>query len=975
MTRLLTNDEIENMISFIQPQKGIPVDTALSITNIQKEKLRVQLRKQKIYPEIIPALKDEIEKSYYACLIDPGDSVGVISAQSIGEKQTQTTLNSVDWTEKLLYTKNGKTIVEPIGKMIDRLLTIEPENITKIEENRTEYLPLSEGYMIPSCDENGNTNWYRIEAVTRHLPVGKLVRVVTQSGRTVTATQSKSFLVWDGTKFEGVLGSDVKVGDMLPTTTSLRKPTVEHSYFDMETIFPKNKYLYTTELIKARKHRFSGKQGWLDSNGVHFTVPYNRPDGCFGRRKSYFLSCEPGFVYIHTGASFVSHIPDKIPLDNDFGFLIGIYLAEGCCTKTFICISNNDEVIRKRVTDWCDRYGVTYHLVTSQGKNVRKGTSNDLKIHSTLLARMFKIICDTGSANKRVPEFSYTAPEEFIKGLIDGYWSGDGYINKISGSVIISSVSEDLILGISFLLSYFGIFGRLSSSQAKKNNIGSKNIKLAHLLSISNGFAQRFARNIPLTEHNKQEKLKTVTLFKKYRHNRGRSQEEFPVRDVYFDEVLSVEYVDGTTEYVYDLTVEVTRNFQLLNGLNQEDTFHRAGQSEKTMTAGVPRFQELLNATKNPRIVNHKIFFQRGNNSIQEMRNTVGSSIVGMTMADISKSIKVELNKESEPWYEAHKILFSDEFSSYAHCITFKLDMKKLFEFKLTMQQIADHIHEEYSDLYCVFSPPAEGQLDVFVDTKNIRLPEDRLLFVDQDNAVLIYLEEVVQATLEQIYICGIPAISEVFYLKEGSEWIVETNGFCSNTISKQYSSFKRLLAHPDVDYTRTVSNNVWDIYDVLDIEAARQFLIEEFMSIMEGINTCHAMILVDRMTHNGTISSITRYTMKKEESGPMGKASFEETMDNFLNAAAEGDKEPTEGVSASIICGKRASIGTGMIKMSIDIAKLPKGVNANIYSKELHVKTIPANVMNQVIEKSPIIIGKEEDYDDYEIPAFEQDG
>lgn len=961
MTRLLTNDEIENMINFIQPQKGIPKDTALSITNIQKERLRKQLRTQKVYSEIIPALKDEIEKAYYASLIDPGDSVGVISAQSIGEKQTQTTLNSVDWTEKLLYTKDDKTVVEPIGKMIDRLLTLDPENITKIEENRTEYLPLPEGYMIPSCDENGNTNWYRIEAVTRHLPVGKLVKVVTQSGRTVMATQSKSFLVWDGAKFEGVLGSDVKVGDMLPTTTSLKKPRIEHSYFDMETIFPKNKYLYTTELIKARKHRFSGKQGWLDSNGVHFTVPYNRPDGCFGRRKSYFLSCEPGFVYIHTGAAFVSHIPDKIPLDNDFGFLIGIYLAEGWCTKTFVGVSNNDELIRKRITDWCDRYGVTYHLVTSQGKNVRKGTSNDLKIHSTLLARMFKIICDTGSANKRVPEFSYTAPEEFIKGLIDGYWSGDGTINKEDGSVLVGSISENLILGISFLLSYFGIFGSLRNNLQKKNNVGSENIKRMYTLNIRNSFAQIFARDISLTEHNKQEKLKTVTLFKKYKYNRGKSQTEFPTRDVYFDEILSVEYVDGTTEYVYDLTVEFTRNFQLLNGQNLADTFHRAGQSEKTMTAGVPRFQELLNATKNPRIVNHKIFFQRGNTSIKEMRETVGSTIVGMTLADISKSIKIEIDKEDEKWYEAHKILFSDEFSMHAHCISFKLDMKKLFEFKLTMQQIADHIHKEYSDLYCVFSPPAECQLDIFVDTKNIRLPEDRLLFVDQDNAIVIYLEEVVQATLEKIYICGIPSISEVFYLKEGTEWIVETNGFCSKTISKQYSSFKKLLAHPHVDYTRTVSNNVWDIYEVLDIEAARQFLIEEFMSIMEGINTCHAMILVDRMTHNGTISSITRYTMKKEESGPMGKASFEETMDNFLNAAAEGDKEPTEGVSASIICGKRASVGTGMIKMSIDISALPKG----------KIEPCKPFKRTNVIEKSSVIVGREEDY---ELPAFDEE-
>ena len=95
-------------------------------------------------------------------------------------------------------------------------------------------------------------------------------------------------------------------------------------------------------------------------------------------------------------------------------------------------------------------------------------------------------------------------------------------------------------------------------------------------------------------------------------------------------------------------------------------------------------------------------------------------------------------------------------------------------------------------------------------------------------------------------------------------------------------------------------------------------------MSILEGINTCHAKLLVDGMTHGGGISSITRYTLKKDESGPMGKASFEESMDNFLNAAAHGDIEPTKGVSASIVCGKRANIGTGMMELSIDISKLP---------------------------------------------------
>jgi DNA-directed RNA polymerase II subunit RPB1 len=400
------------------------------------------------------------------------------------------------------------------------------------------------------------------------------------------------------------------------------------------------------------------------------------------------------------------------------------------------------------------------------------------------------------------------------------------------------------------------------------------------------------------------------------------------------------------------------------------NTFHKAGQSEKTMTAGVPRFQELLNATKNPKIINHKIHLLRGNNSVKEIRETVGHSIAGLTMADISESIVVELDKEPEAWYDSYKILFDDEFSNHKHCVSFKLNMKKLFEFKLSMAQIAEYIHESYDDLFCVFSPPAEGQLDIFVDTENIILPEDRILFIEKENAIMIYLEEVVQTTLENKYICGIPAITEVFYLKEGDDWIVETNGFNSNKIHKQYSSYKRLLAHPDVDYTRTISNNVWDIFEVLDIEAARQFLIEEFMGIMDGINVCHAMLLVDRMTHSGTVSSITRYTLKKEESGPMGKASFEETMDNFLNAAAQGDREPTEGVSAAIMCGKRATIGTGMIKLSVDIPSLPTG--KPIIKEVAREQAVKRSRSRKRMSRKSLPVPKNEDIGvDDEIPDF----
>lgn len=934
MTRLITNDEIENIIDFVLPREGIPEDTAMSIVNFTKNNFRKQLQGQMIYPDIIPQLKHELQRQYRNSQIQAGESVGVIAAQSIGEKQTQTTLNSIDWADEILYTEQNMAKIAPIGKIIDNFLEQNPENITHIPKNRTEYLPLPDGYQIPSCDENGNTNWYKIEAVTRHLPVGDLVKVTTQSGRSVTATQSKSFLVWNGNKFEGVNGCDVKVGDILPTTCELKQPFIQE-YFDMETIFPKNKYLYTTEIVKARELRFTCFNWWSNNIGKKFILPYKRSDTCFGKRKDFFLSCKPGYIYLHTSNGYVSHIPDKLPLDNDFGFFVGLYLAEGWCTKTFVGISNNDPVIRKRITDYCDRYNITYHLVTS----------NDLKIHSVLLARLFKIICDTGSENKRVPEFAYTAPKQFIQGLIDGYYSGDGCVQK-DGNITVGSVSEKLILGISFLLSYFGVFGRMSSCQQKKNNVGSKNIKRIYNLRISNGYAQQFARSFTLTEAQKQERLQTITLIKEYRYENGRNQEMFKKdRNVYFDPVVSVEYVKGTTEYVYDLTVEHTRNFQLYSGLGLSDTFHHAGMSEKTMTAGVPRLQELLNATKNPRIVNHTIYFTNRNSSIQDIRETVGHSIAGLTMKDISESVTIEMDKQDEPWYDAHRILFSDEFDNHQHCITFHLNMKKLFEFKLSLQQVAEYIENEYTDLHCVFSPPTEGQLDIFVNTSNIVLPENRLLFIDQENAIQIYMEECVQNTLEKMYICGIPAIMEVFYTKDdNSEWLAETNGFNSKIISKQYSSFKKLLAHPYIDYTRTISNNVWDIYEVLDIEAARQFLINEFLSFMDGINPCHTMLLVDRMTYGGTIASISRYTLKADECGALGKASFEETMDNFLNAAAQGQHETTKGVSASIICGKRANIGTGMIKVGIDISRLPMAPLWELPTKDEERKSVLKN-------------------------------
>jgi DNA-directed RNA polymerase beta' subunit len=350
------------------------------------------------------------------------------------------------------------------------------------------------------------------------------------------------------------------------------------------------------------------------------------------------------------------------------------------------------------------------------------------------------------------------------------------------------------------------------------------------------------------------------------------------------------------------------------------NTFHKAGQSEKTMTEGVPRFQELLNATKKPKMVNHKIFFKQGSSTIKELRNVVGHTVTGMTLGDITNSFTIKLDKTQEAWYPASRIIYGNAFDAYQHCVRVQLNMKKLFEYSLTEQDVATAVHEKYSDISCVFSPFGDGVMDIFVDTSDVlgKMSDGPVAYINEDNATEIYLEDVVQPNLEKLQVCGIAGVNEIFYVSENDEWIVETN-----TVSEDPSkinNLNKIMSLPYVDMSRTVSNNIWEIYETLGVEATKRFLVEEFMSIMDGINECHAKLLVDRMTFGGSIASISRYTLKNDECGPMGKASFEESLDNFLNAAANGEVEPTRGISASIICGKRSNTGTGMMGLRMKL-------------------------------------------------------
>ena len=362
------------------------------------------------------------------------------------------------------------------------------------------------------------------------------------------------------------------------------------------------------------------------------------------------------------------------------------------------------------------------------------------------------------------------------------------------------------------------------------------------------------------------------------------------------------------------------------------NVFHKAGSSDKKPV--VSKFSELLNATTKPKEPSYFIHFIHGNENIQKLRETIGYSILEMNIKKITKEYYFFKNREPEDWHELYFSIFHE--ITHKSCVTLKIDMNILFEYKLTLKKVCELISKNYSDVICIYSPDCFETIDVYVDTDNLVLPENFENLINKEEKIEIYLEEVVYPILESKIICGIPGILNIFFIKDGDKWILESENShekikkpkFKKTKNKPLDSakkFRKLLAHPSVDKTKTISNNIWDIYYTFGIEATREYMIEQFSQIMEGVNLCHIEILVSKMTQRGIISSISRYTVRDEDSGPFSKASFEETLDNFLEAGIYGPKEEITGISASIICAKKPLIGTGMSQLTMDLGKLMK--------------------------------------------------
>lgn len=168
-----------------------------------------------------------------------------------------------------------------------------------------------------------------------------------------------------------------------------------------------------------------------------------------------------------------------------------------------------------------------------------------------------------------------------------------------------------------------------------------------------------------------------------------------------------------------------------------------------------------------------------------------------------------------------------------------------------------------------------------------------------------------------KLHVDGVKGVEDCVVIKEGEDWVIQTVG----------TNLKKILKMEEVDTARTITNDVYQVYEILGVEAARNIILREAKGTLEeqglDVDVRHLMLLADTMTFDGEVKAVGRYGVSGKKGSVLAKANFEETKRHLINASFYGETDTLDGVIENILLGQIAPIGTGMVELTIDMNKM----------------------------------------------------
>jgi DNA-directed RNA polymerase subunit A" len=295
-------------------------------------------------------------------------------------------------------------------------------------------------------------------------------------------------------------------------------------------------------------------------------------------------------------------------------------------------------------------------------------------------------------------------------------------------------------------------------------------------------------------------------------------------------------------------------------------TFHYAGVAEINVTLGLPRLIEIVDARKVPSTPTMTIRLLPEYAHDRDLAREVAWAIESTSILHLG-SIATDLAEMN---------------------VILELNPTALEQRKISAQDVADRLAEETGI-------PVEQR-------------ENVLLMAPKEPSYRELLQLVEK--IKKISLKGVEGIKRVVIRKEGEEYVLYTEG----------SSLRKVVQFDGVDPSRTKTNNINEISEVLGIEAARNAIINEAMDTLREqgltVDVRHIMMVADIMTVDGEVKQIGRHGVSGEKASVLARAAFEVTVNHILDAAIRGDIDDLRGVTENVIVGQPIQLGTGDVQL-----------------------------------------------------------
>jgi len=444
---------------------------------------------------------------------------------------------------------------------------------------------------------------------------------------------------------------------------------------------------------------------------------------------------------------------------------------------------------------------------------------------------------------------------------------------------------------------------------------------------------------------------------------------------VIWDEIKKIEiWTPEQTEYVYDFTVPENQTFMTDYGVivhNTLNTFHFAGVASKSnVTRGVPRIEEILSLSAEPKNPSLTVFLKPEDEKEREKAQSIMYMLEHTKLKEMVSSVEVcfdpdDMNtlinqdESTMQQYRAFETLVDECMEATVSedtnerskwIIRMEMNPEVMLEKNITMDDINFVLKNSYGDdISCVYSDYNSDKLVFRIRMNNIlkqgtgkgAAKKTKVNPLDQSDQIYL-LKNFQEQLLQNIVIRGIKNINKVI-LRKIKDNVVETMGsykkqdiWVLDTIG---TNILDVLALDYIDSRRTFSNNIIEVYNIFGIEAARQTIYNELAEVIEFdgtyINFHHLCMLCDRMTFTNKLISIFRHGINNDNIGPIAKASFEETPEMFLKAARHAELDTMRGVSANVMCGQEGLYGTNAFQVVLDLEEMKKLENVVAYEKQ----------------------------------------